>query len=216
MGSEKSSFKNIGQLPQCEDISLLNWIHSQFPVKTVSMYDYGCGYGTWTKQLSELGNFDAVNVFDPDIKAKENAILLLSQKFNENIDKFDFIMLFAVLELLSIEEQEEILIRLVDKMEDSSSRMMVMYNFYHPFNIRWLLFAILGNGSPTNYHNTKKFKRSYLNYSDFQVLLNKCGLEVVDWYSPSLYRGFGPSSKFINCKYVYSNIFLSLKKTVKG
>ena len=91
-----------------------------------------------------------------------------------------------------------------------------MYNFYHPFSIRWLLFAIIGKGNSKNYHDTKKFTRSYIKYSDFQVILNKCGLEVVDWYAPNLYRGFGPSSKFINLKYLYSNIFLSLKKTGKG
>ena len=66
MGLEQSNFENIGQLPYCEDINLLNWIHSQFPVKTVSMYDYGCGYGL----DAEVNNWESYDPYYNDIKVE--------------------------------------------------------------------------------------------------------------------------------------------------
>lgn len=205
-------FRNSGPMPESKDEKLLNWIKSNLPKKRQSLYDFGAGYGTWTKQIADLGAFTDVNITEPDNVAYNYTKKTLGDKFNSSLEKYDLIISFAVLELLDLSTNSAQLKKFKDLLETERSKILILYNFYHRWSLRWILLWLVSLGNPKEYHQTKKFHRSYLSFKDFSRICDDNGFSISDWYAPSFYRGRGPSSKFLKMPWLFSTVFLALER----
>ena len=96
------------------------------------IYDHGCGYGAWTNYIASMINA-RVAIFDPDIKAFEYTKNLLDEnggRFIELSGGYDAIICFAVLELLSEDDQLELLNKFKG-MLNHRGRLIIQYNLYN-------------------------------------------------------------------------------------
>ena len=209
--SSYKAFSNSGPLSRSEDEDLLVWFNKNLPKKRDSMLDFGCGYGTWTSQIANLGGFQAVKIIEPDNKAFEFTTSLLGDLSDQNNDTFDLVVSFAVLELFDIETQLSYLQDFKSQLTSPNGRIFLLYNFYHPFSIRWILLTILGLGNAKKFHLNNRFQRSFLKFSGFKKVCDEAGLNISDWYSPNLFRGYGPSSRKIKIPNIFSTVFVVLE-----
>ena len=209
-------FANTGPLPESKDEKLLTWIEANLPENRKSLLDFGAGYGTWTKQIAELGTFAKVNIIEPDQMAFDYTRKALGKKFHSSAKSYDLILAFAVLELLDLDENSSQLAKFSNLLDSDKSKVLILYNFYHKWSIRWILFWLVSLGNPRKYHQTKKFHRSYLSFRDFSEICDENGFKIKDWYAPSFFRGRGPSSKFLRVPGLFSTVFLVLERKSTG
>lgn len=204
-------FQNNGRLKPYNNSALNKWLAECFDCQIHDLYDFGCGYGTWSSKIAKLSNAKHIYVKDIDEKAEKEAKDFLGASEASNEDKFDLIMSFAVLELLSEQQNADILSEFRSKLKSDESSILIMYNFFHILNLRWIIFAILGLGDPKGYHNTHRFERNYLTLKQFERICNAEGLYIKKWFAPRLFQFVPLSSKFLPIPSLYQTIFIHLK-----
>ena len=71
-----------------------------------SLLDYGRGHGIWLQTMSSINPNFRYRVFDIDKDAEQRCKRLFPERYDEGLRRFDIIVVFAVLQLMSLEEQE--------------------------------------------------------------------------------------------------------------
>lgn len=207
-----SGFKKINAVPLS-----LNKIFTQLfsERQTLTLLDFGCGYGSWIEYLFTHYKSFYYQVYDIDSSAENHAKNLFPEYYNSQTDKFDIILVFALLELFSYDEQKKLLLKLKNKIK-SNGRIILQYNVYNILSLRWILFYILSLGKPIQHHEKRKFHRSYLTIKEVEKLCQESGYSIEDWGRGYFYTRF-PTwlnnfvDKLIKSKKFYPTIFYVLK-----
>lgn len=208
-------FKNIGALKLVVPDHLQKFFSRNIDDKSTPMIlDYGCGYGSWTLFFGQQFNNFHASVYDPDREAEAYTKNLLGEHLVEAAN-FDYILIFAVLELLPREVQIQVLRKLKSQLKPQG-KIIVLYNVYNALSLRWLVFSLLSLGRPTAYHENKKFHRSYLSADNVEQMFTECGFRIRDWETTGLYPKLPQTvnnffARNVRWKKIYSTIFYCIE-----
>lgn len=103
---------------------------------------------------------------------------------------YDLIVCFAVLELLPENEQRKLLELLKNSLNPGKD-LIVQYNVYNPYSLRWAAIRIL-KGDPKAWHQNFRFDRSYLNSRQVEYLFESSGFRIVQICTPIVESHFKP------------------------
>lgn len=143
------------------------------------LLDFGCGTGVWLRYFLQINPNLQYQVFDIDKRAETLARAIAPERLADSASRFDVIVLFAILELLTEEEQEEILRSIVEKLQPSG-KILVQYNIYNRLSPRWIALAFAGMGRARRYHSDQRYGRSYLTMQQAEAIFTRSGLTITD------------------------------------
>lgn len=175
-----SEFQNAGPLTIKVSRSLKRFFSRNISNSGL-MYDHGCGYGGWTKYISDTFDMNAA-IFDPDSDAHNYTKNLISNRFSNAEGPFDTIICFGVLELLEEADQELLLKKFKSSLK---GKLLVQYNFYNPFSLRWMILR-LKNGDPIKWHEENRFHRTYFSRNHIENIFMKSGFKIVEKCHPNI------------------------------
>lgn len=144
-----------------------------------TLLDHGCGYGGWMRYFLALNRDFRFRAFDPDKAAEEFTRNLAPERHDAALTKFDAIVCFGVLELLSEAEQAALLKEFESQLEPGGC-LLVQYNVFNILAPRWLFFTIMGKGNAKAFHQKVRFNRSYLSSEQVERLFHEAGFKVTE------------------------------------
>lgn len=144
-----------------------------------TLLDYGCGYGGWLRYFLRLNDRFRFRAFDPDAAAEAFTRGLAPERSDPNLSKFDTIICFGVLELMTEAEQAALLQSFEAQLEPGGC-LLIQYNVFNILAPRWLFFTILGKGNARAFHQKFRFNRSYLSSSKVEKLFSDAGFAIVE------------------------------------
>lgn len=140
--------------------------------------DYGCGYGGWIKYIMSINPRTRYRVIDIDQDALAYTRALFPGQYDEGMSKFDVVMAFGLFELLP-EDKQEALLDEFKAMLAPSGTLLLQYNIYNPFSIRWILLTLAGMGRPKRYHLERKYYRTFLTIRQIDAMFARHGYRIV-------------------------------------
>lgn len=209
-------FTNRGYQPVCSLPSSVDAMLRRALAGRRSLLDYGCGYGGWLAYFLEVNKSCSYSTFDIDKSAEKHAQSIAPSRYQPRSRGFDAIACFAVLEILPYEDQLALLEKLSNMLEYNGV-LLIQYNTYNPMSIRWIMIWIASLGNPRQYHDSNRFKRSYLSPSDVERILQSCGMKIIEKERGPIFHKFPRwfdrlISKMLRFDRIYSQFFYVLQK----
>jgi SAM-dependent methyltransferase len=208
-------FQNTGEIASPVLVPRLAAMLADAAHGKTALLDYGCGYGNWTAYFLGMAKHLRYSVSDPDKSAEGFAASLSPPRYDRFREHFDLIVCFAVLELLPEEDQRRLLGRFRDRLEPCGE-LVVQYNVYNPISPRWLLMAVRSLGKARQFHEARRFHRSYLTAPEVETMFAKSGFRIVAVETNLLFhlwpRRFDDiARKVFRSRMFYSQMFYRLK-----
>jgi hypothetical protein len=152
-----------------------------------ALLDYGSGYGDWLQVFNRCNPHFRYQVYEPDAQARDCAEAVLPGRHDSSLSSFDRIVCFAVLELLPPTEQHRILREFRGRLRLGGS-VLIQYNVYNRLSPRWVAMALRSGGRAKQFHQSRRFDRSYLSSSEVEALFKRAGFRVVTWATNRLHH----------------------------
>lgn len=145
--------------------------------KAPRVLDYGCGYGGWIKYIMSLNPAVRYRAIDIDAKALAYTRDLFPANYDESLAQFDMVMAFGLFELIPVEEQERLLEEFKVMLVPGGT-LVLQYNIYNLFSIRWILLSLVSFGRPRRYHLERKYYRTFLTISQIDAMFVRHGYRI--------------------------------------
>lgn len=139
--------------------------------------DYGCGYGGWIKYIMSLKPQTRYRAIDIDQEALAYTKGLFPARYDESLTQFDAVMAFGLFELIPVAEQERLLEEFKAMLAPGGT-LVLQYNIYNPFSIRWLLLFLASRGRPKQYHLERKYYRTFSTIAQIDAMFIRHGYRI--------------------------------------
>lgn len=190
-----------------------------FAAGTPRIHDYGCGYGGWIKYIMSINPRTRYRATDIDQDALSYTRGLFPANCDEEMSQFDVVMAFGLFELIPVEEQE----RLLDEFRNMlapGGTLLLQYNVYNPFSIRWILLSLVSFGHAKRFHLERKYFRTFLTIPQIDSMFLRHGYDIIacetDKLSHFLPSGLDRALRLVfRSRHFYSTLYYFLAHDVQ-
>lgn len=211
-------FQNVGPLVVAKLASRLEKRFTLlFGAGLPRVLDYGCGYGGWIRYIMSINPRTRYRAIDIDQDALAYTRELYPANYDGEMSQFDTVMAFGLFELIPVEEQERLLEEFKTMLAPGGT-LLLQYNIYNPFSIRWILLWLVSFGRARRYHLEQKYYRTFLTISQIDAMFARHGYRIVacetDRLSPFLPAALDRALRAIfRSRHFYSTLYYFLART---